>query len=318
MEPKREQAFVGLFVLIVAAVLIFTVFTISGAFSGAGATYLIYVPFAGGIEPGATVRYAGGPKVGRVEQMRLDPKAPGRIEIAFSVKDGTPVKTDSVVKIMSLNPLGENHLEITPGSPQAAAAKPGTTLQAEPYRDFNSITRQLDELGPKVQELVVSLNARAGELKETVARVNDLLNAHNRANLSASLGDVRGMLEENRPKIKSTMAHIDAATDKLGPLLDDFKKTIAQTQETLEHVDATITENRPDLHEALEELRRALVSANSVTSRLDRTLEVNSENIDEILDNMRRTTENLKQFTNTIKARPYTLIRSSAPKDRQP
>jgi hypothetical protein len=33
---------------------------------------------------------------------------------------------------------------------------------------------------------------------------------------------------------------------------------------------------------------------------------------------MRRTTENLKQFTNTIKARPYTLIRSSTPKDRQP
>ncbi len=318
MEPRREQAFVGLFVLLVAAVLIFTVFTISGAFRGAGATYLIYVPFAGGIEPGATVRYAGGPKVGRVEQMRLDPKDPGRIEIAFSVKEGTPVRADSVVKIMSLNPLGENHLEITPGSPQAAAAKPGATLPAEPYRDFNSITRQLDELGPKVQELVVSLNARAGELKDTVARVNDLLSAQNRANLSASLGDVRGMLEENRAKIKSTLSHVDTATGKLGPLLDDFQKTVVQTQQTLEHVDAAITENRPDLRQALEELRRTLVSANNVTSQLDRTLEFNSENIDEILENLRHTTENLKQFTDTIKRRPYTLIRSSVPKERQP
>jgi phospholipid/cholesterol/gamma-HCH transport system substrate-binding protein len=318
MEPKREQALVGLFILIVAGVLIFTVFTVSGAFSGAGANYVIYVPFGGGIEPGAAVRYAGGVKVGRVEHTRLDPKDPRRIEITFSVKQDTPIKTDSVVKIMSLNPLGENHLEIIPGSAQAPAAKPGATLQAEPYRDFNSITRQLDELGPKVQELVVSLNARAGELKETVARVNDLLNAQNRANLSASLGDVRGMLEENRPKINSAMTHIDAATGKLSPLLDDFKKAVAQTQETLEHVDATITENRPDLRRALEELRDALGSANSVASRLDRTLEVNSENIDEILDNMRRTTENLKQFTNTIKTRPYTLIRSSTPKDRQP
>ncbi len=318
MEPKREQAFVGLFVLIIAAVLIFTVFTIGGAFSGAGTTYRIYVSFAGGIEPGATVRYAGGPKVGRVEQMRLDPKEPGRIEIAFSVKGGTPVKTDSVVKIMSLNPLGDNHLEVTAGSPQAAIAKPGATLRAEPYRDFNSITKQLDELGPKVQELVVSLNERAGELKETVARVNDLLNAQNRANVGASLSNVRGMLEENRPKIKSTMTHVDTASEKLGPLLDDFKKTVAQTQKTLDHVDAMITENRPDLHQAIEDLRRALVSANNVTSQLDRTLEVNSENIDEILDNMRHTTENLKQFTNTIKSRPYTLIRSSAPKDRQP
>ena len=315
MEPRREQALVGLFVLVVAGVLVFTVFTLSGAFSRSAITYHAFFPFAGGLEPGAAVRYAGGPKVGRVEQLGLDSKNPGLVEITFSVASGTPVKADSAVKIMSLSPLGENHLEITPGSPQSAPAPNGAALKSEPYVDFNAIANQLNALGPKVQELVTNLNARAGDLQQTVERVNDLLNARNRANFSASLGNVRGMLEEDRPHVKSSLEHVDTATAKLEPLLDDFKKTLAQTQQTLEHADALIGENRPELHQALKQLQKELIIAQSATAQLDRSLDTNSENIDELLDNLRHTSENLKEFTDTIKTRPSSLIRSSARKD---
>jgi len=56
MGAKREQAIVGLFVLIAGAVLVGTVFALTGAFGGTAATYRAYFPFAGGLEPGATVR----------------------------------------------------------------------------------------------------------------------------------------------------------------------------------------------------------------------------------------------------------------------
>ena len=122
MESKRELAVVGMFVLVAGAVLVATVFALTGAFGSAAATYRAYFLFAGGLEPGATVRYAGGPKVGRVEKLQLDPKDSSRIEITFSVKSGLPVRTDSHVKILSLSPLGDNHLEIVPGSEKAALA----------------------------------------------------------------------------------------------------------------------------------------------------------------------------------------------------
>ena len=70
MGPKREQALVGLFVLVAVAVLIATVFTMSGTFTRTTKTFHAYFPFAGGIERGSTVRYSGGPKVGRVEDLR--------------------------------------------------------------------------------------------------------------------------------------------------------------------------------------------------------------------------------------------------------
>jgi phospholipid/cholesterol/gamma-HCH transport system substrate-binding protein len=318
MEGKREQAFVGLFVLVAVAVLVFTVFTLTGSLAGSTATYHAYFPFAGGLEPGATVRYAGGPKVGRVEKLQLDAKDSSRIEIEFSVKSDLPVKTDSHVKIMSLSPLGDNHLEIVPGTDKGKAAPPGSFLQADPYVDFNALTSRINDIAPQAQELITTLNARASELKVTISRVNDLLSDQNRSNLAGTLSTTRGMLDENRGQIKETIGNLNSVTKKVEPLIADLRKTSAQADQALAHIDEVIGENRADVRQAVIQLRQSLVTVNDLTSRLDQTLDVNAENIDELLDNFKTVSENLKQFTDTIKKRPYTLIRSSNPKEHKP
>lgn len=318
MESKREQAIVGLFVLVASGLLVATVFALSGALAGAKKTFHAYLPFAGGLEPGALVRYAGGPKVGRVETLRIDPQNPARVEITFSVKPELPVKSDSKVRIMSMSPLGDNHLEVVPGSQQAPLAPNGATLPADPYVDFNAITSQLNDIAPQARQLLTSLNERATELKTTVERINDLMNDTNRDNLSATIADTRSMLEENRPKLRSTLDHIDKSSAKLEPLIDDFRKTSAEANKTLEHVDAMIAEDRPDVHKAILQLRSELDSLQDLTGQLNNILGANSENIDEILENMRHVSENMKEFTEIIKTRPYTLLRSSVPKEHKP
>lgn len=318
MAGKRENVFVGLFVVVAVAVLIGMVFSISGAFGRSRKTFHAYFPFAGGLEQGSTVRYAGGPKVGRVEKLAIDPKNPTRMEIVFAVQSDLPVKTDSHAKIMSMSPLGDNHLEILPGTAHAALAPAGSELPSETYIDFNTLTAQLNDLAPRAELLINSLNDRAGELKETVERVNALLSAENRANLSATLADARGMLDENRPQIKSTLQHLDTASQKLEPLLQDLHKTSEEANKALDHIDAMVGENRADVRASVAELRKTLATLNDVTGRIDQTLDVNSENIDEILDNLRHVSQNLKEFTSTIKKRPYTLIRASNPPERKP
>jgi len=104
----------------------------------------------------------------------------------------------------------------------------------------------------------------------------------------------------------------------MGPLLDDLKKTVQQADQALVHIDDLVGENRADVRQAVAELRTALASTVSLTAQLDRTMNVNAENIDELLDSFRHAAENLKEFTETIKTRPYTLIRSSSPSDRKP
>jgi len=318
MAEKRDQVFVGLFVLIAAAVLIGMVFAISGAFGSTSKTYHAYFPFAGGLERGATVRYAGGPKVGRVEKLAIDPQNPGRIDVVFSVQTDLPVKTDSHVKIMSISPLGDNHLEVLPGGAQTALAPPGFLLPSDTYLDFNVLTAQINDLAPQAKLLIQSLNDRAADLKVTVDRVNELLSAENRANLSATLAGTRGVIEENRPQIKSTIQHLDSVSQKLEPLLQDLHKDSEEANQALTHLDAILGENSADVRQSVMQLRKSLTTLTDITGRLDQTLDVNTENIDELLDNFRRVSQNLKEFTNTIKRRPYTLIRATNPPDHKP
>ena len=136
---------------------------------------------------------------------------------------------------------------------------------------------QINDIAPQAKELLHSLNDRATELKETIVRVNDVLSARNRENLSATLANTRGMIEENRPQVKSTLQHVNAVSQKLGPLLENFNKTADEAKLTLNHLDSMIGENRADIRQAVLELRRALTNVTDVTARLDQTLDVNSE-----------------------------------------
>jgi phospholipid/cholesterol/gamma-HCH transport system substrate-binding protein len=317
MTPRSEQTLVGLFVLIAGGILLFSVFAINGAFGGAAKTYHAHFKFAGGIEPGATVRYTGGPKVGRVESLRIDPQDNSRIDITFSVQPDVVVKTDSKVKILSLSPLGDNHVELYAGSAQAAVAQPGALLPSDPYIDFNALTEQINNLAPHAQQLVDTLNARVTELKVTLDRVNDLLNAQNRSNLSATLAETRGLIADSRPQVKTALQNVNDLTKKVGPLVDDFRKTSGQANELLAHLDATIGEDQPAIRKTIAQLRGTLGSLNELTGQLNQTLDVNSENIDQLLDNMLHVTENLKEFTETIKTRPYSLIRATNPPEHK-
>jgi phospholipid/cholesterol/gamma-HCH transport system substrate-binding protein len=318
MEPRREQALVGLFTLVAAALLVVVVFLLSGTFGSGTVTYRAYFKNAGGLSPGAEVRYAGGPPVGRVEKVVSDPLNSTRMQVDFAVEPSVPVKTDSIAQITSVSPLGDNFLGIIPGTLNAPRAQKDAVLKSMEYTSLADVAATISDLGPNANVLIANLNDRVVGLKETMDRVNDLLNDRNRANISGSLANLNVMLAENRALVHSTLTNVNASTAKLGPLIDDFHKTANQANDTLAHVDAMIGEDRPDLKKAIADLRQSLTSVVSLTAQLDNTLGANTENLDEIIDNLRHITENMNEFTETIKTRPYTLIRASGLKAHEP
>jgi phospholipid/cholesterol/gamma-HCH transport system substrate-binding protein len=257
-------------------------------------------------------------KAGSVQAVRVDPNDSTRIEVDFSVARDIPLKTDSVAKIASLSALGDNYVELSTGTRQAAAAAPGSVVKSTETTGFSDLGDMVGKLQPMVQQVLESLNQRLNELQVTMARANDLLNDQNRANISASLGNVNSMLAEDRPKVSATLSNVQTASARLTPLLDDLKKTMAQANDALGHIDAVVLENRQDLRSSVAELRQTLFTASSVMDQLERTLAYNSENIDQTLENMQVTTQHLKDLTETLKRRPYTLIRADRPKERKP
>jgi phospholipid/cholesterol/gamma-HCH transport system substrate-binding protein len=318
MQARHEQVFVGLFVVIAAVLLVVTVFALAGVFATSTRTFHAQFHNAAGLEPGASVRFEGGPKVGRVEKLSINPNDPSLMDMAFSVTSDTPVKTDSHVSILSFSPLGDNHLEVRAGSPKAPRAPDGALLPSDPYIGFNDLTAEINELTPQAKQLLANLNDRVTQMKLTLDRVNDLLNDRNRANISATLSDIHGMIQEDRPQIKSTLNNVNAAAQKLSPLLDQINHTVDQANGTLKKVDGMLDENRADIRASVIKLHESLDNVAALTNQVQRLLDDNDYNIDEILNNLRIVSENLKESTDSIKNHPVSLINPAQPHDRKP
>jgi phospholipid/cholesterol/gamma-HCH transport system substrate-binding protein len=317
MNSMREQAAVGLFVLIAVALLIGTILAVSGAFASGGLPHHTYFKSAGGLEPGSMVRYAG-MKAGKVDAVHVDPKDSTRIEVDFRVRPDIPVRTDSIAKIAALGALSDNFLEVGTGTKDAQLAPPGSELKSVETLGIGDLSDMIGSLTPVARQVMENLDQRLTELQVTIARVNDLLNDKNRANVGGSLGNLNAILADSRPKVSASLTNIQAASAKLTPLLDNLKATMDEANLTLSHVDAVVVENRADIRAIVIELKGTLLTASSLLEELKNTTDNNTDNIDQIIENIRVTTENLRELTESLKANPSELIRGNRTKDRKP
>jgi phospholipid/cholesterol/gamma-HCH transport system substrate-binding protein len=335
MKANRERTLVGLFVLIAGGLLFGALLAVSGGLGRNAVAHLAYFKFAGGIQPGAPVRF-GGMTVGKVNRVRVDPGNSTRIEIRITVARDAPVKVDSVARISTLSALSDNYIEISTGTAPAALAPPDSALQSAEAFGLPQLADAAQAMLPDVQQAVRKLNQNLDDLQVTLARANDLLNDRNRASVgnslnnldhlvadarprvTGSLDNLNGLLNDTRPKVSATLTNVQDLTVKLGPLLDDFKATNARANDTLAHLDTTLTENRADIRASVTELRDTLTKSTTLLGQLNRTLDQNSPNIDDLLENLRLTTENLRALTETLTRSPASLIRGIKLPDRKP
>jgi phospholipid/cholesterol/gamma-HCH transport system substrate-binding protein len=335
MEAMRERTLVGLFVLIAGGVFLGAMIVLSGGLGVATVSHRAYFKFAGGVQPGAPVRF-GGLLVGKVERVLVDPQDSTRIEIDVTVSRDAPIKTDSIAKISTLGPLTDNYIEVTTGSQRAELAPPGSVLQSEEAFGLPQLGEAAQALMPDIQNALQKLNQNLDGLQVTLTRANDVLNDRNRANIGSSLSNIQqltaevrpkatdsldnlnGLLTDARPKVSASLTNVRDLTAKMEPLLNDLKDTMTRANDTLAHVDATLMENRPDIRASVTELRDTLAKTAPLLDELNEILDQNSTNIDELLNNIRMTTENLRNLTETLARSPASLIRGIKVPDRKP
>src|SRR5450432_626313 len=335
MEANRERTLVGMFVLVAGGLFVGTMVVISGGIGGATVPHRAYFKFAGGVQPGALVRY-GGMTVGKVERVRVDPGNTTRIEIALLVSRDAPLKTDSVAKISTLGPLTDNYIEVSTGSQQTAVAPPGSVLLSAEAFGLPQLGDAAQAMLPDLQRALQKLNQNLDGLQVTLARANDLLNDRNRASIGNSLNkldrlvaevrpkatnsldNLNGLLTDARPKVSASLSNVQELTAKLEPLLQGLKAATASANDTLAHVDSTLVENRSDIRASVTGLRDTVAKSATLLNELNQTLDGNSTNIDDLLNNMRMTTENLRTLTETLKRSPASLIRGLKMTDRTP
>ena len=307
-----DQAKVGLMVVVAVAILLTAVFYMTGL--GLGTRYVgykTYLNFAGGLEPGAPVRF-GGLKVGHVTSVGVSSQDVSRIEIGLDLKADVPLPTDSVAGLFQLGLLSENYIEIQPGK-APSTLQPGSTIPSVETQDLATLIRKMNVLADQAQPLVADLHKSLNQISEQVdvllINLQDITGDENRAYLASVLRQTDEMIERQSPKIDKIATNLENASGKIDPLMADLRATTAKVDKLIAEVQAVVAENRPDLRASLAQLSQTLKETRELMTQLNIVITTNSDNLDETMENIRVTSQNLRQLSDTLKQRPFSLVR---------
>jgi ABC-type transporter Mla subunit MlaD len=301
------EAKVGAFVLGCFSVLAFTlIYLINAQLGGHTVPYHTYLRYAGGLEPGAQVLF-GGINVGKIKAVRPWSSDPTRIEIQLEVKDNTPLNEKSVAKLGLISVMSGAALSITTGSNDAKRLAPGSTIPSQEAASLDEITSKMAVVADNANGLITEVR---GELKESSGNARTLL---------ANLNSVTG--QTNQRKIREVLDNVDAmlATErpKIDRLTDRLNVLSQHADETVQNVNGTVSEVREPIRKDVVELQKTLLEAKQLLSDMQVLVKANDFKIDDTIENLRTATENLDDLTESVKQRPWSMIRIRQPEDRK-
>ena len=132
MQSSRHDAWVGLFVLIGGAALLFLALKAGNLLSlNFDATYQVSARFdnIGGLKPNAAVKSAG-VVVGRVESISFDDKT-FQAKVVINLQKATQFLKDSSAKILTSGLLGEQYIGLEPGAEEKNLASGDVIKQTQ-------------------------------------------------------------------------------------------------------------------------------------------------------------------------------------------
>ena len=301
------EAKVGAFVLGCFAILAFTViYLINGQISGGTVPYKTYLRYAGGLEAGAPVLF-GGINVGKVTAVRPGTSDPTKIEILLTVKEGTPLNEKSIAKLGLVSVMSAAALSITTGSNDAKRLSPGSSIPSQEAASLDEIAGKLATVADSADGLITQargeLEGISGDARNLLANLNHVTGPANQQKIQAVLDQVNGILATEGPKI-------DRISDRLIALSQHADATI-------QNVNGAVTDVRQPIREDLAELQKTLQEAKAMLTDMQVLVRANDYKIDDTVENLRLATDNLEQLTDSLKQRPWSLIRIKQPQDRK-
>jgi phospholipid/cholesterol/gamma-HCH transport system substrate-binding protein len=301
------EAKVGAFVLGSFAILAFTViYLLNAQFSGGTVPYKTYLRYAGGLEPGASVLF-GGISVGKVRAVRPATSDPTKIEILLELKEGTPLNEKSVAKLGLVSVMSGAALSITTGSNDAKRLPPGSAIPSQEAASLDEIAGKMATVADSANGLIVQargeLEGFSGDARQLLANLNTVTGPPTQQKVQAVLDHVNGMLATEGPKI-------DRISDQLIALSQ-------HADDTIQNVNRTVTDVREPIRDDLAELQRTLQEAKAVLTDMQVMVRANDYKIDDTVENLRVATDNLDQLTDSLKQRPWSLIRIKQQQDRK-
>lgn len=291
MEREANYAAVGAFVLVVALVAALFVYWYSG--TRVHRTYEYYeIYFNGsvsGLEQGAAVRYLG-VRVGRVVQMRIDPRDAGRVEVIAAIDSTAPISDRTLAELNLQGVTGLLYIDLQQSAHPAPPSVPSLrypVIRAAPSQ-FDVFMAQLPRLSAAAGGVIERLNRllsddnidavtrgldnisqASSSLPQAVRNLDALLVQLRTATteLAATAKSTRNVMDTAGPQVVTTVRRLQTVADNLSQATDQLDRMIAEnradvrsfTRTSLPEIEGFVREGRAaakDIRELSTSLRQ--------------------------------------------------------------
>lgn len=302
---KRDNVnylLVGSFVLLMAAVLFYALYRITGH-SAKGDVYFTYFPNVAGIKEGSVVTFEGFEvgNIAGVEPVARENRTWYRVTL--NLRQRVRVPTDSRALIATPGLLAAPLVEIREGRSRDVLA-PGGEIAAAP--------------GGNLMESVATLAADLSQIAET--GVKPLL-----AQISERVESLGGTLDQSVPdamnKLRSTLSRLDSTAGRIEALFnDENRKHWGGLLRNADQASASALKLSRELHDVRAELDGLMKDSRGVVVGGGKEVQAS---LTEIRESLRRTNavlyqlesagRNLNEFSRHIRENPGSLIRNHPP-----
>jgi phospholipid/cholesterol/gamma-HCH transport system substrate-binding protein len=274
MEREANYAAVGAFVVLVVIMAVLFVYWYSD--SREHRDYQRYeVYFEGsvsGLERGSQVRYLG-VDVGRVYNMRIDPRDSSRVQVLVDIDSSAPVSDKTVAELSLQGVTGLLYMDLTQDNGTRRLTKP---VPSEKFPVIRSARSSFDVLLASLPDLV----GLASDVADRAARMLSDRNIASVSNALASIDKASATLPQTLNDVKSLVADLRDATSEVrdvarqanqvvgtaGPEVVTAMNRVRTVAENLtdasDNLNKLVEENRQDIRsftrEGLPELERFL------------------------------------------------------------
>jgi phospholipid/cholesterol/gamma-HCH transport system substrate-binding protein len=277
MKEFSTELKVGVFALVIMAILTFMTFKVGGLQWTKAKGYVLHVYFrnTAGLDEKTRVRIAG-VDAGTVDKVKL---ADNKAEVKLLINPGVKIYRNATASIKLTGLLGDKYLDIRTGTPDSGILKHGDTIDnVVELVDIDDLARNLINVSQKFSALAESVSDVIGtdEAKNSLSQTI--------VNLSEITSDLRQTISVNDHKLRNVLDNIDSLAVSINGLIEDNREPLRTTLTNMKDFSGTLREKGPELVENLNSATRdlkamveenrpviksAVVSMDNITSRIN-------------------------------------------------
>ena len=284
---------VGIVAFLVGTALLFAALIMFSKYPtlfSAGTDYKAEFNSVAGLNVGGEVRY-GGVLVGTVTALTINELDPTRIVVQFRVKRETPVREDTRASITQVGFLGEQYLNLEPGSRDALALPEGSTLMSENNLNFQEAMNRVARFLEKTDTLFGGIDRLAKS--SPLERVDRMLTRIDLLVQNATTGS------------EKAFARLDDAGNQLTSVLQRTERMLASADSAIRVAGPGLTDTQREALATLRETRSLVVELRGALQQ--------GEGVDGLLRNLSASTENLARFTERLDRDPSSIFTRREP-----